>query len=805
MTAQQQSKPLDPRLRSTLSALRWRIRAYIWIEGLSAALIWIGLTFWCALALDYLPVLAGASEMPRVARAIVLTLIAGGLAYVLYRWVLRRTFVRMADHSMAVLLERRFGGFHDALMTSVELTEQPGHAEQFDASMLEQTAREAREEIGHVRLREVFDFRPLLRKLLIAIGMVLSFVLFYVWNQPAVATCINRIYLLNDEPWPRMARIEVVGVEVLGPEDGTASSAQLPLVVFRDGSLKVAKGSNLRLKVRADIGAEKVPKVCVIHYRTAEGDRGRVTMNRMRRTPGKYQHYSFANKPLRGILSTVHFDVVGYDCRVRDYTIQVVDSPAIVSTQLDCVFPPYMVDESNSLWLPRTIEWTGATQLPRGTEVTIRARTNKALKRVDLFNVETEETTQLTIEASGRDAQGFKFPIDRLNDNLTLDVTLFDVDDVVTERPHRIFIAAIEDDAPRVDVRLRGIGTAVTPDVVVPATGTITDDYGVGRTWFDAEIVRNATAADQLASEHRELDFSLGLGSTVDAAIDFRDLRSELDGPVLKPKDQIMLAIRAEDRYDLGDGPNQSSSDRYQLDVVTPDTLLAMLESREIGLRRRFEQIIDETTQARDFLVRVKAPAIDLGSEPDDTPGEGDEPGDVKLDKRKAAERAQSLRLLRVQQALQQTRKSTQELMGVATSFLDIREELINNRVDTEDRKTRLKELVAEPMQAIGKEMFPELEQLSVDLEQVLLDDLNAGRYDLDSGVTQAEAAADQADQVLAAMEAILQQMLDLETFNELLDIVRQLQKDQQKLIEDTQAEREKGLLEELQGLQDLQ
>jgi ATP phosphoribosyltransferase regulatory subunit HisZ len=92
-----------------------------------------------------------------------------------------------------------------------------------------------------------------------------------------------------------------------------------------------------------------------------------------------------------------------------------------------------------------------------------------------------------------------------------------------------------------------------------------------------------------------------------------------------------------------------------------------------------------------------------------------------------------------------------------------------------------------------------------VELEKLLLDDLNAGRYDLDIGGPQAAAAANQADKVLAAMEKILQQMLDLETFNELLDIVRQLQKDQQKLIEETQAERERGLLEELQGLQDLQ
>jgi hypothetical protein len=41
--------------------------------------------------------------------------------------------------------------------------------------------------------------------------------------------------------------------------------------------------------------------------------------------------------------------------------------------------------------------------------------------------------------------------------------------------------------------------------------------------------------------------------------------------------------------------------------------------------------------------------------------------------------------------------------------------------------------------------------------------------------------------------------MLDLETFNELLDIVRQLIKDQQGLIEKTETERKQGLLRDLQ------
>ena len=51
-------------LQSLLAGLRWRIRLYIWLEGLSLAVIWLAAMFWVGFGLDYLPVLMGASEMP---------------------------------------------------------------------------------------------------------------------------------------------------------------------------------------------------------------------------------------------------------------------------------------------------------------------------------------------------------------------------------------------------------------------------------------------------------------------------------------------------------------------------------------------------------------------------------------------------------------------------------------------------------------------------------------------------------------------------------------------------------------------
>jgi hypothetical protein len=551
------------------------------------------------------------------------------------------------------------------------------------------------------------------------------------------------------------------------------------------------------LRVRADLGAERVPEYCTIIYRTDEGDRGRVDMNKSKRAGGKFQDYSFSAKPFEGILAGLRFDVVGFDDRVRDYRIEVVDSPTVIATELECTFPPYMVDEKLSLWLPRTIELTSATQLPRGTDVTIHGRANKKLQRVDLFNPETKERLTLDAASGGIADATFTYRVPRLDNNLTLDVTLHDLDHVVTENPHRLFIAVVQDEAPVVNVRLKGIGTSVTPDVIVPVTGTILDDYAVARTWFDLERVRGAGQGEVGVSVERTMDFALGDRGSVATAIDFRDQRSQPDGLGLVAGDKLVLAAMANDKYDLTGQPNVGSGDRYQLDVVTPDALLAILEARELGLRRRFEQIIDEMSQTRDSLVRVRADAATAGAEPGDAPPDAE--ADAETSAAKKQERTQSLRLLRTQQGRQQTTKSMQELLGVAISFREIREELINNRIDSEDRKNRLKDLIADPLQLIGEKMFPELEARLDRLEKVLLQDLNAKRYDPQAGASEAEQSVAQVNDILAELDKILQQMLDLETFNELLDIVRQLIADQGRVTERTEAQRKQELLKDLQ------
>ena len=784
---------LPAEIRRALSRLRWRIRGYVWLHGMSLAAIWIGLTFWLALASDYLPVLAGASELPRGVRGVLLGCIAAVLAWVLYRWVLRRSFVPLADRSLAVLLERRFLHFRDSLITAVELARPAREASAWYRQMLAETQREAVRGLGRARPAHVLNYRPLVTSLAAAGLLLGSLGAFRALNATAFDVAVGRLYLLREEPWPRSTYLEVAGVEVQRASSAPISSAA-PFLRFADRRLKVAKGWNIRLVVRAD-GARYVPEVCTVSYRTQEGDRGRVNMTRVGRIRDGYQTYKYDGKPFRGILSSVEFEVAGFDSRVPPHLVEAVDSPAVIDCQVDCVFPDYLVDERLSLWLPRTVPLTSGTRLPRGTQITLRLSASKDLKEAWIVDPDSKQSRRLQVGGQSGSRRAITDAAFRLDKNLNLEVTLVDSDNIPSDRPYRMHLGAVEDEPPAVDISLRGISSAVTPDVAIPARGRIRDDYGLARSWFEAAVNDGPVHSEP---------FAVGPEGRVEAQLDFREQRSREGGLALKAGDKLNLVVKAADKYNLGAGPNVGAGDHYQLEVVTPDRLLAMLEAREIGLRRRMEQIVGETAEMRDMLVRVQT---------EDPPAAGDEPASKPPPRGRApaaaAEGAEngpatasSLRLLRAQQSLLQSQKLAQEVLGLAASFREIREELIANRVDTEDRKQRLQQRIAEPLERVGTQLFPELDRRLERLSAALGGNAGTvpGPPDAATRIAAAaQSAVRQANDLLAEMNKVLQEMLDLETYNELLDIVRSLIEDQERLMGETKKEQKKQVLDLLQ------
>lgn len=734
---------LSPTIRALLESLRRRIRRYVWLEGMAAGLAWLGFSFWASLAIDWF------LEPPAGVRLLLLLMVGLGVGLILIALIGRRAFVPLTDANMAMLLERRFPQFRDGLLTAVELRG-AGREPDCNAHLLARTCDAAAQPVGDVRLVHVFNPVPLRRTMIAAGLFVISITMLSMIRPNVLGVWARRTLALRDELWPRSSRLEIDG--------------------FHNGVEKIAKGSDLDVVAKAflkDGNEEKiVPQLVEVVYRES-GSRSRKPMNREGiADPAKdeFQQFSYT---FHSVLSPVTFDVVGGDARLRDLRIDVVDNPTIVEMTLDCQYPKYMDRASASL------PFAGLMQFPIGSSIRLRAKTNKDLVRVQVDTAGDTSRRAEYLKPSWSDARSFNYDIGKFSKDTTVLFTLFDTDGIKSREPIRVTLSAIADQRPEFAVLLRGIGPAITAHAQLPAVGEVKDDYGLARIWFEHVIDKQDPATTPIASPPgNATSFPLDRQT-----LDVRNLN-------VKPGQKLLVSVKAEDRCDLGSAPNVGTSDRWQLDVVTPDQLRIMLQARELVLRQRFESVIKDVKDVRETLTKIAFETDAPAGKPE---AKGAEPGDKPADPAaKSPERLASQRGVYAQWASQNSVKSAHEVSGLAAAFSDIREEMINNRIDTEESKTRLEQGIADPLRRIADEMFAELGRR--------LDGLQGVIKDKAAGPESRNLAIAQVDAILLQMDQVLRRMLELEDFNEAVDLLRSIISSQEKINAETKKRHKESL-----------
>ena len=113
---------------------------------------------------------------------------------------------------------------------------------------------------------------------------------------------------------------------------------------------------------------------------------------------------------------------------------------------------------------------------------------------------------------------------------------------------------------------------------------------------------------------------------------------------------------------------------------------------------------------------------------------------------------------------------------------------MANNRVDSVDRSERIASGVRDPIKATVNGSLATLRKQITAVEVAVAD--------AEQGVKLTAEAVGTAEDVILQLNAILEKMLDLETYNEVLDLVRQLMDDQSELTDDTKKERKKQVLD---------
>ena len=758
---------LDPQLSTLLGSLRQRVKRYVVWDSVLAILAVALLAFWIGLALDYLPVLLGGTEMPFLARALLLIVVAALIIWIVVKMLVGRLNRALPDDSLALLVERHHPKLAGRLVTAVQLNQPDRTGDSHSPELLKRVHKEAAAAVDEVDPNRVFRWEPLVRKAMVVGPLALLMLGFAIISPSAFGRATSRLTLLSDDPWPRRAHLEMVGIELPAVTASEQETSEPDLLTFDEGTIRLPRGSNATLRIRAEADKSEVPVVCTVYYRGDDGTRGQTNMRRVGRVIDGYQSFVLEGSPLSGLSDSFTFSVHGLDDRLESYRVEAVQPPAITEMNVEVRYSDYLRTEGSGA-VDRETEYKAGLRISEGSDVTLVANSSTPLGDADvMLKTDAGESVPNGVSYSD-DRRQMRLELNDFKNATTVRIVPRDQNGISAQAAYRYFMGVVLDEPPEVELRLKGVGSAVTAIARIPVELVAKDDYGVDRLWVKVAPSSDAEQSPKTASSEPELDRE-GNASIV---MDVRDLVTDGELDELETGGAISVYAEATDRYDLG-ATHLTRSELFRLRVVTPEALLALLERRELAMRARLEQTIDETRTLRDTLDQLRRRAFESSDEITDD----DE-----------AKRQIQVNRLRVQQSGLQASKTSDELSGIATALNDMLLEMVNNRVDSVDRRERISTGVRDPLKKIVEDP---LARLIAQLEQV--------EQSVDKPAQAAEktaVAVQQAEEVLLQLTAVLEKMLDLESYNEILDIVRGLIDDQEELSEETKEEQRRSLRE---------
>lgn len=824
------ASPHIPReIRDVLDELRRRIRKYVLIEGISAVVATFCLVFWLTLSLDAVHFATRRLELPGWFRTVCTVAAITFLAAALIVWVFVRSLRQYRARALALVLEKQFPHLGDRLITAVELAgaDRPRRRDQtatthaplgeLGGAMLQRTIADAAQSARGLDLEAVFDRRPMYRWLIGGLVLLISVVGFGAVRADAMERWFKAFVLLRDDYWEPYRKSAMTVRVLVQPGDR--------LKEFTTDGYKHPRGADLTLVADVPDGRE-LPSEVDLSFRVlgAVNTRGSVPMSqsgdrRFRHTLGR-------------VIENHDLWVSGGDFINRTpYRVTIVDPPQLDAITLRCDYPDYTGLDALS---DRDRVVSGAqVALPVETSFTMRAEANKALVAVQVRSLDFDlefpspllsepQPATLTIHPQpanpeepappprtisipadvsrtwfSDDGKVFNIPLllsanartalTALTDDFTavpvppdttLQITLHDADDITTEDPVLLTLNGIQDAAPLVEIRRSGVSSSITRMAEIPLIGRIRDDYGVAAARFEYRVDDAADFSPRplAASPTGQKDFLLGESLPVHSE------RFALLPLELKVGQELTLTVAADDGDNLN-GPHTSRGEVFTFTVVTPEELLSQLYDKELNLRLRFEQIRREVQAVRDDLanhLQQHQERVRIASE--STPP-------AEREKRQEQIRRLSLAITAsAERSLHAVGKTHSESRAVEVGFSEIREEMVNNRVDSSVKLERIDNRILDPLHTINEAGYPDLHQ-RIGLFRLA----NTNNDDPSSAITASVAAA---DDLLLRMDEVLANMREREGINELIKQMEDMINRTRTLKDQTQQEQERRLFD---------
>ncbi len=776
------------------------------MSGLLVVLSAAAVAFWLTSGVDAGWFALQKLELPVGLRSVVLIAIVVGGLWLFVNHFLRPLLRRTRDDELALLLERRFPEFQDRLITAVESRVGYPESGPLVDRMLDRTVTQADSVAKTVSPDDVFDFGPLKKRTWIAGLLVLSIAGNAVARPGSLQRWWNAFILRKDAYHLRTTALDFSVVAQPGDRrQGFEETETGPLYLH-------PRGADLELEMSVPEGNSESGRPWVVPERVRvdvirfDGSRSRTYVS-----PTSERSFRFI---LTRLQETVSVEVLAGDFRTPvPLTIEAVTPPAIDSMQAECVYPEYTGWNQQRESLVPILG--SEVSLPIGTSLQLTATSNKPLQSArivtDFFELVGDRQTSELIPRQGysvvqapetplisRDGlamtASFRVALAAESDseeeasaeavlenefqpvpsNASLRFLLHDEDDIISTLPESLRIRGIPDKPPVIATRITGVDNAVTRRAVVPVTGLIQDDYGLATARFeylvdDETAWRTSSFKSPLTrgtTEHQLGDPSAGNVERFNVAL--------LD---LTEGQTLALGVVATDQCTIPK-PNSTRAEPIVFRIVSNEELLSLLYTRELNLRRRFEDVIQQLEQVREDLQFHQDVAKRIEAAPD-----GQASSEDRIGLTTAATRSGN-----------NLRRQNNEVESIVESFEEIRQQLINNAIPPQQLAEDMKTGIIEPLQAITK-------GLMVDADR----SVSRFRVAATSGKPASELAAQSVMDVsivITELKQVLEKVRDMAEFHEIYQEGKYILEDLLKNWEETRELQKKRAIEKLKLLE---
>lgn len=821
---QQTDTPVPPTgaISRLISTLRSGVRRYAAMSGVLFLLSVAAVVYWVTSGLDAGWFALQRLELPSGLRTVVLVAMLCGGGWLLIQRLARPLLRRTDDAELALLLERRFPEFQDRLITAVENKAGYPDSGELARGMLDRTVRHADSVAAGVSADAVFNLQPLRRQGWIAGLLVLSVAGTAVARPGAVQRWWKAFVLCEDRYHIRTTALEFS--VIAQPGDRRLSFRET------EDSLRYLhpRGADLELEMTVPDGVSETGRAWVIPERVRvdvirfDGSRSRTYVS-----PSSDRTFRFI---LTRLQESVSIEVLAGDFRTRTpLQIEAVTPPGIDTMQATCTYPEYT--GWNQLRESAVPIMGSEVSLPVGTAFELSVTANKPLQSVrmvtDFFELvgdrqasdlvvregyrasyaegvpllsadgrtatakfrlvmaagetaaddeaadgaASESSETATPETASAKATGNWMPVPS---NTSLRFFLHDEDDIISSSPESLRIRGIPDQPPVVATRTSGVSNAITRNAIIPMTGVIQDDYGLATAGFQF-IVDDDT---QWRPRPFRSPWTSGVTEyTLGDPQSGRLERFDVQPLQLTEGQTLALAVTATDGCTIPQ-PNTGRAEPIVFRIVSNEELLSLLYTRELNLRRRFEEVIDQLEQIRQDLqfhqdvARRVASAAPGEVNPDDLAGLG------------TSARLNGDNL----------RRQNNELQSIVEGFDEIIQQLLNNSIPPQQLAEDMRRDIVTPMRQVTT-------GLMVDADRAL----SRFRVAAMSGPPDPELVTESAQQVsrvITELRLILENVRDMAEFHELFQEGKYIYEDLLRIWGETRELQKKRAIEKLRLLE---